>query len=55
MTSYVLDASVVVKWFIPEAHTGSAVKLKERAGRLHAPAFLTLEIGNVLVEETAAQ
>ena len=51
MISYVLDASVVVKWFIPEAHSESALKLKEMDGRFYAPAFLTLEIGNVLAKK----
>lgn len=51
MTSYVLDASVVIKWFVPEAHSESALKLKEVEARFHAPAFLTLEVGNVLVKK----
>ncbi len=51
MISYVLDASVVVKWFIPEAQSESALKLKGVDGRFHAPAFLTLEIGNVLAKK----
>jgi predicted nucleic acid-binding protein len=49
--SYVLDASVVVKWFIPEEHSDSALKLKNVDGRFHAPAFVTLEIGNVLAKK----
>lgn len=51
MTAYVLDASVIVKWFVPEAHSESALRLKEVDARLHAPAFLTLEIGNVLAKK----
>ncbi|UVT14633.1 MAG: type II toxin-antitoxin system VapC family toxin [Nitrospira sp.] len=51
MTAYVLDASVVVKWFIPEAHSEGALRLKGRDARLHAPAVLTLELGNVLVKK----
>ena len=51
MTSYVLDASVVVKWFIPEEYSESALKLKNVDGRFHAPAFLTLEVGNVLANK----
>ncbi len=51
MTSYVLDASVVIKWFVPEAHSESALKLREVDGQFHAPAFLTLEIGNVLAKK----
>jgi predicted nucleic acid-binding protein len=51
VTAYVLDASVVVKWFIPETHSESALKLREIGGRFHAPAFVTLEIGNVLAKK----
>lgn len=51
MTAYVLDAGVVIKWFIPEAHSERALRLKEAEARFHAPAFLTLEIGNVLVKK----
>ncbi len=55
MTSYVLDASVVIKWFVPEAHSESALKLKAVGGRFHAPSFLTLEIGNVLAKKRRRQ
>lgn len=51
MTRYVVDASVALKWFIPE-------RLSEAAGRLHlgkhslsVPAFFWLEIGNVLAKK----
>lgn len=46
--AYVIDASVVLKWFIPEEHSESVLRLKDSDARLHAPAFLTLEVGNVL-------
>lgn len=48
MTAYVIDASVILKWFIPEEHSERALRLKDSDARLHAPAFLTLEVGNVL-------
>ncbi|ALA59200.1 type II toxin-antitoxin system VapC family toxin [Nitrospira moscoviensis] len=51
MTAYVLDASVVVKWFVPEDYSESALRLKDVDVRLHAPAFLALEIGNVLAKK----
>jgi len=51
VTRYVVDASVAIKWFIPE-------RLSEAAGRLHqaqhsllVPAFFWLEIGNVLAKK----
>jgi predicted nucleic acid-binding protein len=46
--AYIIDASVVLKWFIPEEHSERALRLKESDARLHAPAFLTIEVGNVL-------
>lgn len=55
MTPYVPDASVVIKWFVPEVHSESALKLKAVGGRFHAPAFLTLEIGNVLAKKRRCQ
>ena len=49
--AYIIDASVVVKWFIPEEHSEPALRLKDSDARLHAPAFLTLEVGNVLYKK----
>ena len=49
MTACVIDASVIVKWFVPEDHSELALRLKHTGTRLPAPAFLTLEVGNVLV------
>ncbi|MGE3978309.1 MAG: type II toxin-antitoxin system VapC family toxin [Nitrospira sp.] len=46
--AYVIDASVILKWFIPEEHSELALRLKDSDVRLHAPAFLMLEVGNVL-------
>lgn len=46
--AYIIDASVILKWFIPEEHSERALRLKDSDARLHAPAFLTLEVGKVL-------
>ncbi len=51
MTAYVIDASVILKWFVPEEHSEPALRLKRTDARLHAPAFLTLEVGNVLLKK----
>ncbi|MDK2817643.1 MAG: hypothetical protein PWR22_2272 [Moorella sp. (in: firmicutes)] len=52
MKIFVVDASVAVKWYIPEPHWEAAVELLERAGkgecRLWAPELIFAEIGNVL-------
>lgn len=45
----VVDASVVIKWFIPEADSDKAVKLRDR----HIEGFLTLMAPDLLVYEVA--
>jgi predicted nucleic acid-binding protein len=42
----VVDASVVVKWLLPEAHSGAATTLRQHAWA--APDLLAAEVGNVL-------
>lgn len=44
----VVDASVAVKWLLPEAHSVEATALLERHNRLIAPDLLWIEVGNVL-------
>ena len=51
MIRYVVDASVAIKWFIPEIHTEAAGRLKHSTYQLHAPAFFLLELGNVLCKK----
>lgn len=51
MTRYVVDASVAVKWFIPEPLSDAAGRLQQPGLRLSVPAFFWLEIGNVLVKK----
>ena len=48
MTAWVIDASVILKWFVPECSSELALRLKHTGAHLHAPTFLTLEVGNVL-------
>ncbi|MEW8960089.1 MAG: type II toxin-antitoxin system VapC family toxin [Moorella sp. (in: firmicutes)] len=52
MRIFVIDASVAVKWYIPEPHSELAVNLLERAAegdcRLWAPDLIYAEVGNVL-------
>lgn len=48
MTRYVVDASVGVKWFLPEIHSEAASRLSSLKASLHVPAFFQLELGNVL-------
>lgn len=48
MSVYVVDASVVLKWFFAEEHTDAALRLLDDAHALHAPGFLLVETDNVL-------
>jgi predicted nucleic acid-binding protein len=49
--AFVLDASVVLAWLLPDERSGSAQKLMMRAAheRPRAPSLLLLEVGNALL------
>jgi predicted nucleic acid-binding protein len=51
VTRYVVDASVAIKWFVPERLSESAGRLHQAAHSLSVPAFFWLEIGNVLAKK----
>jgi predicted nucleic acid-binding protein len=51
VSDYVVDASVAVKWFLAEVHWEAAARMQGPEHRLHAPAFLSLEFGNVLCKK----
>lgn len=51
MSGYVVDASVAIKWFIPEIHSEVALQARWSHDRLHVPAFMTLELGNVIAKK----
>ena len=51
MSRYVVDASVAIKWFIPEIHSEDALRAQRSRYRLHVPALMTLELGNVLAKK----
>lgn len=48
MNRYVVDASVGIKWFLPEVHSEAASRLQFLNATLHVPTFFNLEIGSVL-------
>ena len=48
MTDFVVDASVAVKWFVPEADSEAALKLLASVGQLYAPSLLALELANAI-------
>lgn len=48
MNLYVVDASVAVKWFLPEVKSEKALEILEEDAALMAPEFLKLEFDSVL-------
>lgn len=48
MTLYVVDASVAVKWYVPEVHSEKAAILLNSNHKLIAPDLLLPEFGNIL-------
>ncbi len=51
MRRYVIDASVAIKWFVPEIHSDAALRAQHSGTHLHIPAFMVLELGNVLTKK----
>ncbi|WP_445630414.1 type II toxin-antitoxin system VapC family toxin [Nostoc sp. DSM 114167] len=48
MSQYVLDASIAIKWFIPEVYSGAARRLVGSNHTFLVPDFFFPEVGNVL-------
>ena len=48
MSRFVLDASIVVKWFVPEVHSAAALRFLNEAHELNAPDLLYPEVANTL-------
>lgn len=51
MNRRVVDASITVKWFIPEEHSEEALLLRGSGDRLIAPDILVLELARVLLKK----
>jgi predicted nucleic acid-binding protein len=45
---FVVDASVAIKWFLPEIHSADALRLLRTEHSLLAPDLLWAEVGNIL-------
>lgn len=43
-----VDASVAVKWFVPEIHSEHALRLLRKKSVLQAPELIQAEFGNIL-------
>lgn len=52
MTQTIVDASVAVKWLVPESLSDVAASVLEGPWRLCAPDLLFAEVGNVLWKKT---
>jgi predicted nucleic acid-binding protein len=46
--NYVVDASVAVKWYIPEIYEKEATKLLKGGHRLHVPELILPEFSNII-------
>jgi len=53
-TAYVVDASVAVKWFVPEIHSEHALRLLRKKLALRAPELIQAEFGNILWKKCRA-
>lgn len=47
MSLYVIDSSVVIKWFVPESDTAISLRLQSGHPPLHAPDFLDVELAAI--------
>lgn len=48
MKPFVVDASVAIKWFVPEKGSIEAIKLLHSGCRLFAPDIIRPEVGNII-------
>lgn len=48
MSVFIVDASVVAKWFIKEEHCEAALSILDKRNQLHAPDFLLLEMDSII-------
>lgn len=48
MTRLVVDASVAIKWYLPEIHSEDALRLIEEERELLVPDLVWSEVGNIL-------
>lgn len=48
MSVFVVDASVVIKWFVPEIHSDAARRLLAASHQYLAPDLLFSEVGNAI-------
>lgn len=49
----VVDASVAIKWYVPEVYEQEASKLQRSGDALHAPELILPEFGNIVWKKVA--
>jgi predicted nucleic acid-binding protein len=49
----VLDASVAIKWYIPEVHAAEARRFMSPRFQMHVPSFFAAECGNTIWKKVA--
>jgi predicted nucleic acid-binding protein len=54
LSLFVVDASVVAKWFVPERHSDDAARLLDDQHELASPDLMWAEISNVLWKKSRA-
>ena len=54
MTPYIVDASVGIKWLLPEPGTRDALRVRSSGNPLHVPSFFDLELTSVIVKKQRA-
>lgn len=48
MKKFVVDASVAIKWFVPEIHSDAAARLLDPEIYISAPDLIAPEFGNTI-------
>ncbi len=51
MSRFVVDASVGIKWFVPEIHADATKRLQDPAHELHIPTFFDVELANTVWQQ----
>jgi predicted nucleic acid-binding protein len=49
----VIDASVAIKWYVPEIYEQEATRLHQSGDALHAPELILPEFGNIIWKKVA--
>jgi predicted nucleic acid-binding protein len=50
-TTFVIDTSVAIKWYLPEVHQPEALRFLDPSFDRHAPDFIHSELGSVLLKK----